>query len=68
MLIIMSAEYRTKPIIEIKENLKVLSKDIKSIKSDIEFIKTWINKQRIEEEKLKRGQNLEQTSGGWWWG
>lgn len=48
-------------------NLKLMNKDIIKIKSDIKQIIEYISIQKINEEKLKRGRNLEEKNDGWWW-
>ena len=48
-------------------NLSLIKKDIGKIKSDLKDIIEYISKQKINEEKLKRGNNLEVNTGGWWW-
>ncbi len=48
-------------------NLSLIKKDIGKIKSDLKDIIEYISKQKINEEKLKRGRNLEEKNGGWWW-
>ena len=48
-------------------NLKLMNKDIIKIKSDIKQIIEYISIQKINEEKLKIGRNLEEKNDGWWW-
>ena len=48
-------------------NLSLMNKDIIKIKSDLKQILEYLTIQKINEEKLKRGRNLEEKNGGWWW-
>ena len=48
-------------------NLQLMNKDIIKIKSDLKQILEYLTIQKINEEKLKKGRNLEEKNGGWWW-
>ena len=48
-------------------NIQLMNKDIIKIKSDLKDIIESISIKKINEEKLKRGINLEEGNGGWWW-
>mgnify|MGYP003146873944 CR=1 FL=1 len=48
-------------------SLNLIKKDIKKIKSDIKDIIEYISVQKINEEKLKKGGNLDEKNQGWWW-
>ncbi len=48
-------------------NLDLIKKDIIKIRSDLKDIIKYISIQKINEEQLKRGRNLEEANEGWWW-
>jgi len=48
-------------------NLQLMNKDIIKIKSDLKQILEYLTIEKMNEEKLKRGRNLEEKNGGWWW-
>ena len=48
-------------------NLDLIKKDIIKIRSDLKDIIKYISIQKINEEQLKRGRNLEESNEGWWW-
>tara|TARA_A100001391_G_C4950858_1_gene247136 strand:+ start:71 stop:265 length:195 start_codon:yes stop_codon:yes gene_type:complete len=47
--------------------IKTIQSDITHIKSDLQIINTYIMKKKQEEEKLKKGENIAQSNGGWFW-
>ena len=48
-------------------NLDLIKKDFIKIRSDLKDIIKYISIQKINEEQLKRGRNLEESNEGWWW-
>lgn len=55
------------PAKENKELLEQIIKEIHSLKTAVGEIRIEVAKLRQIDEKLKKGENLATTNGGWFW-
>ena len=52
-------------MIDIKDSIQKLTNDVVSIKRDLKDIKSYISQQNIDDDKLKKGENLAAQEKGW---
>jgi len=64
------SENQKKPIQQIHDDIKQMTKDVGTIKSDIEHIKKYIRLRQIKEQLEKErdeAKDAEYVKTGWWW-
>ena len=64
------SENQKKPIQQIHDDIKTITRDVGTIKSDIEHIKKYIRMRQIKEQLEKEqeeAKDAEYVKTGWWW-